>query len=417
MKKRIIFFSLFILFFSCRGEENKKEEKKEKPIIEIAQNTQMDNIGLQNTQKDSINLQKIEEHIELQKRVFVEDHIPDNEYIATQEDLDLQLLLLEKSLENSGYKFPDYSLFKERIKYVFGIDIDKSEENIVTLYAEEPVYDKGKAYTDEEIKHILLKETNLTFDQLKYSFSSHDWNLFIDKQRKIITPMVFLNDLIKIKGKDKKEYSIQQNLKVLSLNKYLIYNDKASLNYLLPREAYLSRSLLLNFNYDKEDKINENVMDSLYTSYANNNFVRESEIRSLIFVMKDQPGQDRSRLYIREGILKTIENITNENEGKYAIDLMNAFVSIVVKKRDGKNIGWTNEELYKIVAYSANYIDPLYWKYHKSETVVWGRGDILGSYDSLLSEKEWEAMLKQFKENNYYNLPNLKGLVKRIMNW
>ena len=417
MKKRIIFFSLFILFFSCRGEENKKEEKKEKPIIEIAQNTQMDNIGLQNTQKDSINLQKIEEHIELQKRVFVEDHIPDNEYIATQEDLDLQLPLLEKSLENSGYKFPDYSLFKERIKYVFGIDIDKSEENIVTLYAEEPVYDKGKAYTDEEIKHILLKETNLTFDQFKYSFSSIDWNLFIDKQRKIITPMVFLNDLIKIKGKDKKEYSIQQNLKVLSLNKYLIYNDKASLNYLLPREAYLSRSLLLNFNYDKEDKINENVMDSLYTSYANNSPVRKSKFRSLIFVMKDQPGQDRSRLYIREGILKTIENITNENEGKYAIDLMNALVELVDRKREGKNIGWTNEELYKIVAYAVNYIDPLYWKYHKSETVVWGRGDILGSYDSLLSEKEWEAMLKQFKENNYYNLPNLKGLVKGIMNW
>jgi len=417
MKKRIIFFSLFILFFSCRGEENKKEEKKEKPIIEIAQNTQMDNIGLQNTQKDSINLQKIEEHIELQKRVFVEDHIPENEYIATQEDLDLQLLLLEKSLENSGYKFPDYSLFKERIKYVFGIDIDKSEENIITLYAQEPVYDKGKAYTDEEIKHILLKETNLTFDQLKYSFSSHDWNLFIDKQRKIITPMVFLNDLIKIKGKDKKEYSIQQNLKVLSLNKYLIYNDKASLNYLLPREAYLSRSLLLNFNYDKEDKINENVMDSLYTSYNHNEPVRESEFRSLIFVMKDQPGQDRSRLYIREGILKTIENITNENEGKYAITIKHAVASIVVKKRDGKNIGWTNEELYKIVAYSANYIDPLYWKYHKSETVVWGNGDILGVYDSLLSEKEWEAMLKQFKENNYYNLPNLKGLVKEIMNW
>ena len=402
MKKRIIFFSLFILFFSCRGEENKKEEKKEKPIIEIAQNTQMDNIGLQNTQKDSINLQKIEEHIELQKRVSTEDYKPQDEYIPTEEDLLLQQPLIEKSLENSGYKFPDYSLFKERIKYVFGIDIDKSEENIVTLYGDVPVYNRGKAYTDEEIKYKHSKSTNLEFNQYKYALLEipFAWNMFIDKERKILNYMPYLMSLIQIDNIENNKYKIKQNLSLLSLNKYIMYNDKASLNYLLYREADLTRSLLLNFNYDKEDKINESVMDSLYNKYKPRGY---------------KFGQDR--LYIREGILKTIENITNENEGKYAIDLMNAIVSIVVKKRDGKNIGWTNEELYKIVAYTVNYIDPLYWKYHESETVVWGNGDILGSYDSLLSEKEWEAMLKQFKENNYYNLPNLKGLVKEIMNW
>ncbi|MCT6870187.1 MAG: hypothetical protein M3Z80_09610, partial [Apibacter sp.] len=77
-----------------------------------------------------------------------------------------------------------------------------------------------------------------------------------------------------------------------------------------------------------------------------------------------------------------------------------------------EDIGWTNEELYKMVAYSANYIDPLYWKYHNLETVEWGDGNILGAYDSLLSKEEGEAMLKQFEQNNYYNLPYLKEAIK-----
>ena len=241
--------------------------------------------------------------------------------------------------------------------------------------------------------------------------------MFINKEKKILNNYLFsesIGSLIKIYNIKNKKYKIKKDLFLLHLNKYIMYNDKASLDYLLSKQAVLVRSLVSNFNYDKEDKINESVMDDLYTTNADDQPMRESELRELIFVKKIQTDPDR--LYIREGILKTIENITNENNCKYAIDLSNALIDLLDRKREGEDIGWTNEELYKMVAYTVNYIDPLYWKYHNLETVEWRNGNILGAYDSLLSNEEGEVMLKQFEQNNYYNLPHLKRLVKEIIN-
>ncbi|WP_295842602.1 hypothetical protein [uncultured Apibacter sp.] len=361
----------------------------------------------------NIDLEKITQYIKLQERNSEEIIIiPEEEFIPTEEYMLLQQSLIEKSLEKSGYKVPEYSIFRERIKHVFGIDLDKSKEKVVTLYGDAPVNGREKAYDDDEIKN-LLPFAKLGFNQYKYEYFGYPyiWNMFINKEKKILNYYIKnLGSLIKIYNKKNKKYKIKKDLLLLHLNKYIVYNDKASLDYLLSEVPALTRSLVSNFNYDKEDKINESVMDDLYTTNADDQPMRESELRELIFVKKIQTDPDR--LYIREGILKTIENITNENNCKYAIDLSNALVDLLDRKREGEDIGWTNEELYKMVAYSANYIDPLYWKYHNLETVEWGDGNILGAYDSLLSKEEGEAMLKQFEQNNYYNLPYLKEAIK-----
>ena len=361
----------------------------------------------------NIDLEKITQYIKLQERNSEEIIIiPEEEFIPTEEYMLLQQSLIEKSLEKSGYKVPEYSIFRERIKHVFGIDLDKSKEKVVTLYGDAPVNGREKAYDDDEIKN-LLPFAKLGFNQYKYEYFGYPyiWNMFINKEKKILNYYIKnLGSLIKIYNKKNKKYKIKKDLLLLHLNKYIVYNDKASLDYLLSEVPALTRSLVSNFNYDKEDKINESVMDNLYTTNADDQPMRESELRELIFVKKIQTDPDR--LYIREGVLKTIENITNENNCKYAIDLSNALIDLLDRKREGEDIGWTNEELYKMVAYSANYIDPLYWKYHNLETVEWGDGNILGAYDSLLSKEEGEAMLKQFEQNNYYNLPYLKEAIK-----
>ena len=390
----------------------------------------------------NIDLEKIAQYIKLQERNSEEIIIiPEEEFIPTEEYMLLQQSLIEKSLEKSGYKVPEYSIFRERIKDVFGIDLDKSKGKVVTLYGEIPVYDREKAYDDDEIKYNILPKIShfTTLNVYKYTlWEEHPfkWNMFINKEKKILNNYLFsesIGSLIKIYNIKNKKYKIKKDLFLLHLNKYIMYNDKASLDYLLSKQAVLVRSLVSNFNYDKEDKINESVMDDLYTTYADDQPIRESKLRELIFVKKIQIDQswlyrrkgilrelifvkkiltDQDRLYIREGILKTIENITNENNCKYAIELSNALIDLIDRKREGEDIGWTNEELYKMVAYSANYIDPLYWKYHNLETVEWGDGNILGAYDSLLSKEEGEAMLKQFEQNNYYNLPYLKEAIK-----
>ena len=410
MRKILVLCIQVLVLFSCQGQENKtaiqlNNENKEattKPIEKPTENKPVMN--------NEIDLKKIAEHIELQKRVFVEDHTPDNEYVATREDLDLQQPLIEKTLLNSGYKFPEYAEFRERVKYLFGIDLDKSKETIVALYGDEPLYHKDKGFTDKEIKYILSQTTNLTFDKYKYTFAWDGWNLFIDKERKIITPMVFLEDLIKINNIDKKEYAIKQNLKVITLNKYLMYGDKAGLTYLLSRENELAHDLLLNFNFDKEDKINKSVLDSLYNRCNPRSYEFGREVTKLIFIDNDQTD---NKLYIREGILKTIEHITNENEGTYAIELIDSTLDLFWSLDKSDLTKAQKEYRFKKIGYLANTCDPLFRKYHLSRTVRWGNGNILGAYHaSLIDDLEpWYDLKNTFIENNYYNLPNLKEMV------
>ncbi|PQL95935.1 hypothetical protein C4S76_00085 [Apibacter adventoris] len=354
-----------------------------------------------------INLEKIAQHIELQKRAFVEDHTP-NEYILTEEDLLLQQPLIVRSLVNSGYKIPEYSEFKKRIADYFKVDLDKSKENIVTLYIDEPVFNKGIGFTDEEIKNIILKTTNLTFDLYKYRLATLKGNLFIDKERKIVTPMNFLETLIQIDNVKKNKYKIKQNLKLLSLNKYLIYNDSTSLTYLLSREKELVHSLLLDFNYDQDNRINESVMDSIYRedlTFGRNNFLG-IDFFNLVFKKEHK----NHNLYIRSGILSTIENDTNNQNIKYATILLN-YSDEIINELSNKNSFYTTKELYKILAYLANTIDFLSMKYKNLGMSSSSRWNILGKYYYSAKKENWEKLINEFKTNNYYNLPNLKKVV------
>ncbi len=222
--------------------------------------------------------------------------------------------------------------------------------------------------------------------------------------------MVFLEDLIKINSIDKKEYSVKQNLSIVSLNKYLMYGDKAGLIYLLSREKEMAHDLLLNFNFDKEDKINKSVLDSLYNRCNPRSYEFGREVRNLIFV--DNFKTD-DKLYIREGILKTIEHITNENEGTYAINLIDSTLNLL-RELDKSDLTKAQKGYsYKKIGYIANTCDPLFRKYHLSRTVRWGNGNILGAYHaSLVDDLEpWYDLKNTFIENNYYNLPNLKEMV------
>ncbi|MGM5629497.1 hypothetical protein O2K51_01245 [Apibacter raozihei] len=170
---------------------------------------------------------------------------------------------------------------------------------------------------------------------------------------------------------------------------------------------------MLNFNYDKEDRINESVIDSLFLDnkkFGTPNLFSQ-DLTNLIFLQKNKTGQDI--LYIIEGILKTIENITNENDGTYALELIHYILKLLVNRYNKNDIGRTDYELYKIVAYSANTCDFLFKKYHLVKKINWGKGNILGSYSLFLDNdlKSWNDLVENFKKNSYYDLTHLKELV------
>ncbi|PQL90567.1 hypothetical protein [Apibacter adventoris] len=375
MKKNILLCLVLMILFSCQGQENKIVKNTNSRINDTLQNK----LNMIN-----IDLKKIEKHIKLQMNVTCGDVFdPAQEYTPTKEDLDLMLPLLEKSLFNSGYKIPDYSLFKQKIQEGFGVNIDKTKEDIIILY-----------YNDSY---------NVLNDYVygnTYNFCMS--NLFIDKKRRIITPMIFLSDLIRINDSKTDNYAIKQNLKVLSLNKYLFYEDKASLTYLLSRDTDFTKELLICFGYDREEKINQLVLEELYNMYST--LGENYKLGEVVFV-KNKKGE----MKIHEGVLKTIANNTSENNNDW-LYAINQFGYRIYSKNYKEEYEYKNqftlEEKRKIVAYILNTYAPLYHKYivkHEGKA-NWDPGSIL---ENLCAE---DNKLKDYIiSQKYYGLPNLKA--------
>ncbi|TWP26800.1 hypothetical protein ETU09_09575 [Apibacter muscae] len=367
MKKKLLYISTLLLISSCQAQE-KKDLNVESQIIEKTSQSM----------EETIDLEKIKKHIELQVNVTCDDVFdPREEYTPTKDDLDLMLPLLEKSLINNGYKMPDYSLFKQKIQEGFGINIDDSNENILVLNC----YD------------IYGYNNELYYDLYNFCIP----NLFIDKKRRIITPMIFLSDIIKINNSKVNDYSIKQNLPILSLNKYLFYSDKTSITLLIQKEPELASDLLVCFGYDKSDRLNNLVIDETYHGNI-------EEFLSNVVFFKNRDGQ----LKIRYGALESLKNRYLKNKTIENIFPLKSFSSLVILDQENK---YTQKEQMMIIAYLANIYDPIYKNDRYSTDWNWGLINILSDYLYSIGEKEWKNVKEEYAKNNYYNLPYLKDMV------
>ena len=73
---------------------------------------------------------------------------------------------------------------------------------------------------------------------------------------------------------------------------------------------------------------------------------------------------------------------------------------------------FSDSEYTKILAYMANTFDPLTEKYEQVGLQSSAKWSILGGLHFSLPEKEWDKLIKEFKKNNYYNLPHLQEAIK-----
>lgn len=133
---------------------------------------------------------------------------------------------------------------------------------------------------------------------------------------------------------------------------------------------------------------------------------------------------DNNKLIIKESLLNSISNKSNIDHGKQASLLNSYILNLLSKRKDREKIPFTDENLYKIIAYTINTIDPIYYKYFDAEDVFWGKysfGDSKGGaslsealvLSKLLSTEDIDNMSEQFRKNNYYNLENLKSSLEK----
>lgn len=151
-------------------------------------------------------------------------------------------------------------------------------------------------------------------------------------------------------------------------------------------------SLVTTFGYTENKKLLNWVMENNYNK-------AEEFIKNYVFVKNCQGD-----LEIRKDILKYIVDNTNENENTY----YKALESFGYHTSDNKF--FNKNEKTKIIAYIANILSPLFYKYTKLEgKALWNPGTML--YNLSISDKN---LIPEIEKNNYYKLPNLKQAIDNL---
>lgn len=362
MNTNKLFILLFVLNYCTSCSQNKENRSKTQNNTEIMRND-----------KNDINVKDIEHQIKLQRNYTCDDVAESDEYTFSKKDLDLTLPLIGEMLQSNGYITPDYSRFKEYINKYFHINIDETSDEIYVVNRNDFIQYKGSL--DKDLYDICLS------------------NLFIDKKRRFISPMIALEDIYDIKSQQTK-----QNLKLLLLNKYLFNNDKSGILYLVTNESKFMYDMLVLFRFDDIEKSNKK---SINMFYENND---KYQIGDIIF-----NKNKKDVLFICDNLLLTFLNLFNEGNDIQMILPLKYYSSRIIDNQR-KDI-FKDKEKMKIIAFLANTYDPLFKQYHH-DGQHWGEMTILADYRDYLDKEEWEKVKQEYKENNYYNLPNLKSMVE-----
>jgi len=376
IKKTLTYFTIILLLIACRNKPTKNNQ--------IVKEIQM------NLTKNEIN--EIKQHLEYQKRIVSDELDPEDPYELTPKDLELASKVLLLGLKDNGYKVVNDEIFYQKINEIFGIKNLKSPnkinitDNYITLF--------GQQY--KNYKELLNGEMDVF---------AYNENYYLMRKEHLITEFQTLKDLIKIDEDD--TYKITILPSQVHRNKYIFNNDKASLAWLLNNESFFLTTLLTDYGYDKEPKINKMVLDSVYKQNP-----RYPEFIGQLFFAKDS----HNKLQIREGLLKFVEENTSATDNRFIYALgsfMDALYSTdeqhIFDEDPSKK--FTPVEKAEIVANIANIENPAREKYKSPESLdVW---NIPGSHLYNISVSHPEV-IKIIEAHHYFGLPKMKDIIAKL---
>ena len=219
--------------------------------------------------------------------------------IATPDDVSLGGMIVYYKLKEQNYRFLPDNEYAERIKYVFGIDLNapdaldkkklKSHENYIVALNPNPDMDSKDNIQDKEF----------------YPYRNH---LYFFKKFNICVMQMPSALLLEIdKNTDKDHINVYKSAFDYHWNNYILNDNKASLAWLVSNGKEMEvKDLLFCFGYDKDAKLNKLILDSI-SNNANDRYSIES--LEQVFAGRDLNG----KLQIHENLLKFIqENPTND---------------------------------------------------------------------------------------------------------
>ncbi len=308
---------------------------------------------------------------------------------------------IKTSLVNHGYKI-DSRKFAESIYTIFGI---KSSENITSIlldYKCPP--DKPVFYTSEDGSGIMSSYKPLQIDFNRNILIEAFYVPEIIDYKKKYPELLKEEELILDKfSKDGTEYLInkwmndknlpqqrQKNIQTMvSRNKYLFNDDKASFAWLKFNDKNFLRSLVLNFGYTKDKDLLKWVMESikLEINLQENN---AEEFGKLLW-HKDCSG----RLKIHNETFELIHENNKKELPKYEDDLLEYIFSLNDEKQK-VSTELSFAEKAKITAYCLHFMQK------ESARIT----DYMGEFAKFSDQDD--SFSKEFEKNNFYNIPNFK---------
>ncbi|MCS4302305.1 hypothetical protein [Chryseobacterium sp. BIGb0232] len=339
-------------------------------------------------------------------------------YTYGQTDLDCAVPILESELIKKGYKSPSNEEFSQKVLDIFKRKIDYSIDSKYIYLDGKNSCNKSIAYnrnTDDEMEptsYYLIKNNRFITELfaipeiIDYSTAFPETKSFEDKVNNI------QNDVHITKWNEDKNLSQKrfENInKLVARNKYLFNNSKADLAWLLANDKEFLKKLVITFGYDKEQKINKQVIDDLYKSYTQSGQIWYGAKLGEVFFTKDCQG----KLQTQEGLLNYVSQNTNENDDRFIYALSKYIVYLFKEDKDGifseaPSKKFTLEEKAKIVAYVANIESPAFYKYKPLNSNSAWRNAGTSLYNITAAHPE---ILKIIEKNNYYGLTALKEVI------
>lgn len=320
--------------------------------------------------------------------------------IATSDDVSLGGMMLYYKLKQQGYQFLPDNEYAERIKYVFGIDFNHPD-----------ALDKNRfiSYKDYIVALNPMPDVDGEDDLLSKEFYPYRDHQYIFKKFNLCTVQMPSALSIEMDGNTNKDnVSVYGDSADYHWNNYVLNGNKVSLAWLLSngKEREL-KDLLFSFGYDKDDKINELVLNDDNLSVMDQ------------FMGRDIYGKPKAH----DGILRFVERFSNENCSDYFAKA-STFVEQIAynperedekQKEYSQMEGMTLKERHKIIAYAVNTLQPLYERYNGQD----GYGH-LDKYGIGIVDCFWDAffydheLLKDIEAEDCHNLPNLAKLIRKM---
>lgn len=342
-------------------------------------------VDKQNNNYQSMNAKEIKELINLQKNANFEDFRPDNPYKPSEIDLKTLIPLVKNGLANAGFKTISDEEFKNKVNDIVKSNKIKNHIDFTTLFAN------------------TLDRTIKTLDDHEFDFDLTN-NQFIIKKYNFMIPMLFLEDIVKMK--DDNNYSIVLPQNIIARNKYLFNDSKADLTWLLSNDKDFLKTLVISFGYDKEPKINKMILEDFYAEFDDKQKI------GFLFFTKNL----NNNFEIRQGLIEYVNNNTTLNDNRFIYALDDYTYALYGKNLekiygdDDPAKNFNAVEKANIVAIIASIEIPAIEKFKSENPELWNYTES-ALYNIGVSHPE---VFEIIKKQNYFEIKGMKEILENM---